>query len=680
METTKNILRSLVIFGFVQLLVMGVVASDPSPPMSPVKLIFIHHSTGQNWLADGNGGLGIALRNNNYFVSDTNYGWGPQNIGSYTDIGNWYDWFRGPKAATYLADMFNESGQHSSYSRLASNPGGPNRIVMFKSCFPNSALRGSLADPIPVISSNPLRSQSTGSGYHTVSNAKGIYIDLLEYFATKPDTLFIVITAPPLSDATYSSNARAFNQWLVNDWLINYPYNNVYVFDFYNILTSNGGNANTNDLTQVSGNHHRWWNDALQHQVGVTTNTLAYRTGDDHPSQAGNLKATAEFIPLLNYAYNRWSQSAAVPVASFTGTPAGGPAPLTVAFTDRSTGSSITNRLWDFGDGNITSYAAATNPSHRYVSPGSYTVNLTVTNAIGSKSQLRSNYITVTPQGLQSKISIYRNGSWYMDMNGNGVWGSGDENFGFGAPLWTPVTGDWNNDGHTEIGVYRDGAWYLDYDASGWWSAGDRNYGYGAPGWTPVVGDWNGDGSDTIGVYKDGAWYLDHDGSGTVNTGDKNFAFGSAGWTPVVGKWTPGGKSKVGVYKNGIYYLDSNGDNVFGAGDKTITYGTTDSTAITGDWNANGLTEVGTQTGKTWKLDYDGLGAVNASTKSYTFGADGWKPVIGDWNGDGKDKIGICLNGAWYLDYNGNGVWDAGTDRNSAFGTTGWTPMAGKWD
>jgi hypothetical protein len=35
---------------------------------------------------------------------------------------------------------------------------------------------------------------------------------------------------------------------------------------------------------------------------------LAYPSagGDDHPSQAGNLKATAEFVPLLNDAYHRW--------------------------------------------------------------------------------------------------------------------------------------------------------------------------------------------------------------------------------------------------------------------------------------------------------------------------------------------------------------------------------------
>ncbi len=134
-------------------------AVNTKPPSSPVKLIFIHHSTGQAWLADGHGGLGKALRDSNYFVSDTNYGWGPGNVGDNTDIGDWWTWFRGPSSATYLSALYAESDQHCSYSRLAKNPGGPNQIVMFKSCFPNSRLktaRCSLCGP-------PIERSSAGS-------------------------------------------------------------------------------------------------------------------------------------------------------------------------------------------------------------------------------------------------------------------------------------------------------------------------------------------------------------------------------------------------------------------------------------------------------------------------------------------------------------------------------------
>ena len=98
--------------------------------------MFIHHSVGENWLSDGDGGLGRALGKNNYFVSDTNYGWGPSNIGDRTDIVNWTEWFVSSKTAKYMKALLNENKRHSSYTRNMSDPGGRNRIIMFKSCYP----------------------------------------------------------------------------------------------------------------------------------------------------------------------------------------------------------------------------------------------------------------------------------------------------------------------------------------------------------------------------------------------------------------------------------------------------------------------------------------------------------------------------------------------------------------
>jgi hypothetical protein len=289
----------------------AILADDPSPPAETVKLIFIHHSSGENWLGDDNGGLGLALRDNNYFVSDTNYGWGPDGIGNYTDIGHWWTWFRGPNSSTYLAALYAESEQHSSYSRLATDPGGENQVIMFKSCFPNSSLQGSPNDLVPPINENPLRGQGCCTADYTVANAKGIYIDLLSYFVTRQDTLFVVITAPPLRDGTWADNARAFNTWLVEDWLDGYAYPNVAVFDFYNVLTSNGGSWDVNDLGWETGNHHRYHNGAVQYVTDQGGNTAAYPTGgaDDHPSPAGNQKATGEYLDLLNIFYHRWHAS-----------------------------------------------------------------------------------------------------------------------------------------------------------------------------------------------------------------------------------------------------------------------------------------------------------------------------------------------------------------------------------
>jgi hypothetical protein len=137
----------------------------------------------------------------------------------------------------------------------------------------------------------------------------------------------VIITAPPLvaseTDATHAANARAFNWWLVNDWLDGYAHTNVAVFDFYNVLTSNGGNWHTHDLGSSTGNHHRYRAGAIEHITNQGGNTAAYPDGgnDSHPSPAGNQKATGEFVPLLNIYYHRW-KSGVVPPTEFVYLPA----------------------------------------------------------------------------------------------------------------------------------------------------------------------------------------------------------------------------------------------------------------------------------------------------------------------------------------------------------------------
>ncbi len=290
-----------------------VATADPTRLSTPEKLVFVHHSTGEAWLADDYGALGKMLLANGYFVSDTNYGWGPtvagDAIGSHTDIGDWWTWFRGPSASVITTALYTSYGQNCSYSR-GRDPGGPNRIIVFKSCFPNSELGGLPGAAIPTITANPMRGKSAGDASYTVANAKGIYRDLLNYFATRQDRLFVLIVSPPMTSIPHASNARAMADWLVSPtgWLADYPYANVAVFDYYNVLTSNGGSTYKNDYGTVGRNHHRYRNDVIEHTHTVANNLLAYPSagGDSHPSRQGDLKATAEFIPLLNAAYNRW--------------------------------------------------------------------------------------------------------------------------------------------------------------------------------------------------------------------------------------------------------------------------------------------------------------------------------------------------------------------------------------
>ena len=79
------------------------------------------------------------------------------------------------------------------------------------------------------------------------------------------------------------------------------------------------------------------------------------------------------------------------PVADFTQDVTNGQPPLSVSFTDLSTGSP-TNWLWNFGDGNTSGQQ---NPSHNYTSSGNYLVSLTVSNSTGSDTKINSFYIRV---------------------------------------------------------------------------------------------------------------------------------------------------------------------------------------------------------------------------------------------------------------------------------------------
>jgi PKD repeat protein len=87
------------------------------------------------------------------------------------------------------------------------------------------------------------------------------------------------------------------------------------------------------------------------------------------------------------------------PNADFAGNPTSGCAPLTVQFTDKSTGcpsdptlGKPTGWKWDFGDGGISTLQ---HPSHTYANVGTYNVTLTVTNNCGSDTATKTDYIKV---------------------------------------------------------------------------------------------------------------------------------------------------------------------------------------------------------------------------------------------------------------------------------------------
>ena len=264
------------------------VAAEGEVPAMPTDLLFIHHSCGGQLLADegpmvggardsgerclyvshpNGGGLRQMLESAGYTVNEASYG---SIVGEDTDICHWRAKF----------DQGMDRILRTARNDALLPDGRTNRIVVFKSCYPNNRFTGRGDEP-----------GDPDSCELTVANAKATYDALLPLFRRHPDVLFIAVTAPPLAEYVPQGMkekikswfaredqggdlAVEFNAWLAgpDGWLAGYDLPNVAVFDYYHVLTGEGAGA-----------------------------YAAYpaRVNDSHPSSDGNARAAGAFMPVL---------------------------------------------------------------------------------------------------------------------------------------------------------------------------------------------------------------------------------------------------------------------------------------------------------------------------------------------------------------------------------------------
>jgi hypothetical protein len=204
----------------------------------------------------------------------------------------------------------------------------------------------------------------------------------------------------------------------------------------------------------------------------------------------------------------------------------------------------------------------------------------------------------------------------------------------FGNATDLPVTGDWTRSGVRRIGIFRNGTWILDTNGNGVIDASDKTVVFGQAGDIPVVGDWRGTGSIALGLFRAGTFILDLSGhlSG-VPTGlaDATFSFGQGGDKPVAGDWSGSGTAKVGIFRNGLWLVDYTGSQVF-ANARSYTYGQAGDLPVVGDWDSSAaFSKIGVYRNGLWILDYDGD---NTLTTPYVnemvigFGVAGYTPLV----------------------------------------------------
>jgi PKD repeat protein len=190
-------------------------------------------------------------------------------------------------------------------------------------------------------------------------------------------------------------------------------------------------------------------------------------------------------------------------VVGFAATPRKGTSPLTVNFTDNTTGATLTGWQWDFGDG---STSTQTNPTHTYVGQASYSVSLTTFVGPQADTLVKPNFITVSPnlfgmgqivagdQAFRSIVSADIDGDGTLDvvaastLDDRIAWFSNSDGQGTFGPeqLITELTGgansvfaaDLDGDGDQDVlsssydesaGPFGDStiAWYENLDGQG---------------------------------------------------------------------------------------------------------------------------------------------------------------------------------------------------------------------
>ncbi|MBC6949390.1 PKD domain-containing protein [candidate division KSB1 bacterium] len=240
------------------------------------------------------------------------------------------------------------------------------------------------------------------------------------------------------------------------------------------------------------------------------------------------------------------------PIADFTGDPTSGIAPLTVAFTNRSS-RTITDYSWDFGDGSSSNEI---NPSHTYNSPGEYTVSLEVMGPTGSDTKIAVAYISTNILGTQkwafttrdygygsSSPAIGADGTIYiqqddvyaLDPNGTQKW-----RFHTSSSAVSPAIG---TDGTIYVG--SDKLYALNPDGTPKWAFAFGSYVVSSP----ALG---ADGTIYFGAINHKLYALNPNGT-------EKWAFTTGDWvtsSPAIGA---DGTIYVGSNDNKLYALNPNG-------------------------------------------------------------------------------------------------------------------------
>jgi len=214
------------------------------------------------------------------------------------------------------------------------------------------------------------------------ANGNNIYIDNFRFNATTPGEVDVTLSSVNVLDGGYADlGSTAAGTPLVATFTV-----------------SNSGSTNlvlTNPIT-VTGTGYTLGTGfgSTTLAAGSTTTFTVNFNSAVGGSFIGNVSFATNDCDEGTFNYEMYCNATTTPpVADFSGTPTTICAGSTVAFTNISTGAA--SYLWNFGAGATPPTSTLTNPTVTFNTIGSNTITLTATNAFGSDTETKINYILV---------------------------------------------------------------------------------------------------------------------------------------------------------------------------------------------------------------------------------------------------------------------------------------------
>ncbi|MBN1789448.1 MAG: Ig-like domain-containing protein [Bacteroidales bacterium] len=221
------------------------------------RVIFLHHSVGDNVFFDGNVPDWISNYNDvhdkNYVVHERSYPNDPYPWDNYA-YDYWNLWINGA--------CDNDNPDIECMSALTSDYD----VIIFKHCYPGAHV---LTDG---------DSPSVSSTRKSLANYKLQYRALRDLMDSYPENKFIVWTLAPLHQLNTTENeaARAleFVNWVKNDWLTEdeKEHPNIYIFDFFGLVAENDPEAENGMLN------------CLKYEFEIS-----HTDDNNHPNEAANV-------------------------------------------------------------------------------------------------------------------------------------------------------------------------------------------------------------------------------------------------------------------------------------------------------------------------------------------------------------------------------------------------------